>query len=64
MPWRIPTKGDPLVWEVMVMVPVFPRQLHQQFLHGILSVSVQGERGNRENMDLWIDVMQSPPVVP
>ena len=34
MPWRIPTKGDPLVWEVMVMVPVFPRQLRQQFLHG------------------------------
>jgi hypothetical protein len=47
----------------MVMVPVFPRQLRQQFLHGILSVSVQGKRGNRENMDLWIDVMQIPPVV-
>jgi hypothetical protein len=21
MPWRIPTKGDPVVWEVKVMVP-------------------------------------------
>ena len=57
MPWRIPAKGDPLVWEVLVMVPVLPRQLLRQFLLWILSVSVQGKRENRGNIDLWINVM-------